>query len=111
MVFDAVYLLRKLPKDRTNLTHALLDFYDEEMELAQFCEQSVVILSPDKLNPGFTQIKDMDLRELFVIDSYHFQGPKTPIILRLLHARLRSQNCVLFDLCFQTLIALLVLSK
>jgi hypothetical protein len=34
MVFDAVYLLRKQLKERTNITHALLDFYDEDMELA-----------------------------------------------------------------------------
>jgi|LauGreDrversion4_2_1035121.scaffolds.fasta_scaffold30939_2 hypothetical protein len=34
IVFDAVYHLRKLAKDRTNITHALLDFYDEGLELA-----------------------------------------------------------------------------
>ena len=30
MVFDAVYLLRRLKKDRVNITHALLDFWDED---------------------------------------------------------------------------------
>lgn len=111
MVFDAVYLLRKLPKDRTNLTHAMLDFYDEELELAQYCEKSVIVLSPDKLKHGFTSIREMDMRELFVIDSFHFQGAKTPLILRVMHARLRHHNCVLFDLCYQVLITLLILSK
>jgi len=49
MVFDAVYLLRKFKKERTNLTHALLDFYDEDLELAQFCQRSVVILNADSI--------------------------------------------------------------
>jgi len=29
MVFDAIYLLRRCDKERTNITHALLDFWDE----------------------------------------------------------------------------------
>ena len=36
MVFDAVYLIKKHHKDRTNITHALLDFYDEEYELHDY---------------------------------------------------------------------------
>ena len=52
------------------------------------------------------------MREIFVVDSFYFQGLKTPLIFRIMmHARLRHYNCVLFDLCFQVLLALLVLSK
>ena len=47
LVFDGVYKLRRNDKQIINITHALLDFYDEEMELAEYCEKNVVILSPD----------------------------------------------------------------
>ena len=42
-----MYKLRRNDKHIINITHALLDFYDEEMELAEYCEKNVVILSPD----------------------------------------------------------------
>lgn len=48
---------------------------------------------------------------MFVIDPVYYQGNKAPLIIRLMHARLRHQNCVLFDTAYQTLIALLLLSK
>lgn len=33
----------------------------------------------------------MDMRELFVVDSFHFQGGlRTPIIIKMTHARLRN---------------------
>ena len=50
MVFDAVYLLRRQEKERMNITYALLDFYVEEFDMAEFCERNVIILSPDKLS-------------------------------------------------------------
>jgi len=37
-VFDAVYRMRRLLKDRTNITHALLDFWEEEKDLAKQSE-------------------------------------------------------------------------
>ena len=109
MVFDAVYVLRKQNHERKNLTHALLDFWDENMELADYSTKQVVILSPDKLQSS--KIESMDMRELFVIDAFHFQGLKTPLIIRMMHARLRQQNCLLLDMCFQTLITLLTVSS
>ena len=49
MVFDAVYKMRKLPKDRTNITHALVDFWDEDKDLATQCGQQVIFLTADKV--------------------------------------------------------------
>jgi len=40
------------------------------------------------------------MRELFVIDNYYYKGEKTPLIMRILHARLRQPGCNLFDSCF-----------
>lgn len=51
------------------------------------------------------------MRELFIIDSFHYKGLQTPLIITILHARLRQHNCQLFNMCFQTLITLLTLSS
>lgn len=56
MVFDAVYRLKRMVKDRTNITHALLDFWDEDQDLGKQAERSVILLSPDKVNPLFSAI-------------------------------------------------------
>ena len=52
----------------------------------------------------------VDMREIFVIDSIHYQGNLSPVIIRIQHARLRHVNCVIFELVFQTVLTLLVLS-
>lgn len=36
LVFDAVYLLKKTKRRRPDVTHALLDFYDEAKTLSEF---------------------------------------------------------------------------
>lgn len=50
----------------------MLDFYDEDQDLAQFCEKQFIILNADKLAPLQAEITEMDMREMFVIDSFHF---------------------------------------
>lgn len=80
-------MLKKQTKSRVNLTHALLDFYDEQFELAEWCEKNVIVLSPDTLQRKRAQ--GTDLRQVFVVDPLYYQGSKTPVILRLMHARLR----------------------
>ena len=62
MIFDAVYVIKKGVRERTNLTHPLLDFYDEEQELSQFCERSIIVLSPDKQAIENTDIQTQDMR-------------------------------------------------
>ena len=47
LVFDAVYLLKKTQKRYINLTHALLDCYDESIELTEYCKQQVIVICPD----------------------------------------------------------------
>ena len=107
MIFDAVYVLKKQHHERVNLLHPLLDFYDESFELGDYCPSKVVVLVPDKLQPWFTKLECMDMREHFVIDGNFYEGKAAPVIIRIMHARLRQANCLLFDLCYQTLMALL----
>lgn len=44
LVFDAVYMLRRQNRHRPNITHTLLDFYDEQYELGEWSCKNVVIL-------------------------------------------------------------------
>ena len=61
------------------------------MELTDYCTEKIVILVPDKLDR--TTLDKIDFRELFVVDSNHYHGDSTPILLRMTHARLWHQNC------------------
>ena len=97
MVFDAVYVLKK--SSRTNITHALLDFYDEDQELAQYCYEKVIIL-----HPGVSS----DLRLVFQADKVHFHGESTPVIVRMQHARLSQDG---LEQCYQLLTTLLITSQ
>lgn len=64
------------------------------------------------MNPESEQLEGSDLREMFVVDSFHYkEATRTPIIIRMPHARLRPANCNMFEACFQTIITLLVSSK
>ena len=49
MVFDAVYILNRQRNSECNLSHQLLDFWDEDRDFAAQCDQTVVILQPDTL--------------------------------------------------------------
>lgn len=49
MVFDAVYRVKRFGKERSNITHALLDFWDEDYELAEYSEQHVIYITADKV--------------------------------------------------------------
>ena len=100
MVFDAVYRVKKTVKERANITHALLDFWDEDYELAEYCEQNLIFITADKVTHRFCSLKKMDLRELFVVDNNYYKGTKSPLIFRMLHARLRQPGCNLFETCF-----------
>ena len=53
----------------------------------------------------------MDLRELFDFDKEYLRGSKAPLIVRVPHARLRSQTSLCFDGVFQILVTLLVSSR
>ena len=92
--------------EQVNLTHALLDCYDEAMELDDYSQKQVIVISPDKEK----QTKQ-DLREIFDVDRFHYKDHQTPLIIRMTHARLWPACSQLFDMCFNVLIALLVLSS
>jgi len=52
------------------------------------------------------------MRELFVVDSFHYRDSlRTPVIIRMPHARLSAQNSCMFEICYQTLISMLVASQ
>ena len=71
-MFDGVYILRRNDKHFINITHALLDFYDEDMELADYCVKNVVILSPDDASHTCYKIDTMDMRQIFMSDGFHY---------------------------------------
>ena len=100
MVFDAVYRVIKPIKERANITHALLDFWDEDYELAEYCSKHVIYLTSDRIRQPFISLKKMDMRELFMVDNNYYKGDKSPLIFRMLHYRLRQQGCNLFETCF-----------
>lgn len=68
MVFDAVYLLKKSKRRRPDVTHALLDFYDEAKALSEFSTAQVVIISAETQNGKQTEMNKKDMREVFTID-------------------------------------------
>ena len=111
IIFDGVYKLYanvlSKRKQAGNWSHALLDFYDEEMELEDWCERKLVCLLPECLDSN-----ENETLKPFQIDPTHFKGSVSPIILKIKHARLRNtQFCVWFEMCFQTLMSLFALSE
>ena len=110
--FDAMYQIPKKPhQQRVNISHILLDFSDEDEEdLDLFACSSVVMVTVDKqvLNQKF---ETMDLRELCDFDKEYLTGSKAPLIVRVPHARLRSQTSLCFDAVFQILVCVLVSSR
>jgi len=107
LVFDAVYLLKKTKRRRPDVTHALLDFYDEAKALSEFSTAQVVIISAETQNGKQTEMNKKDMREIFDQDFY--AGSQAPLILRIKHARLRAPSSQLFDLSYQLLISLLLI--
>ena len=62
--------------------------------------------------PDCLDSQENEAMKLFQIDSAHFRGSVSPVILKIKHARLRNtQYCVWFEMCFQTVVALLALSE
>ena len=110
--FDALYqIVRRPHQPRTNLSHVLLDFSDEEEEdLDLFACSSVVMVTVDKQVLG-QKFETMDLRELLDSDKEYLRGSKAPLIVRVPHARLRSPTSLCFDGVFQILVCLLVSSR
>lgn len=52
------------------------------------------------------------MREIFVVDSFHYKGAnRSPLIIRMPHARLSQPGCNMFEMCFQTIVSLLAGSK
>lgn len=110
--FDAVYALgQKHHCFRLNITHILLDFQDENEEnLDLFTQANIIMVIADRQVEG-QNWETQDLRELFDFDHEYMTGAKSPVILRVPHARFRTKDSLVFDGVFQTLFALLVSSK
>jgi len=54
--------------------------------------------------------KPFDLREFFVVDKDYFFGKYAPVVLFIPHSRIRSSSSLIFDLTFQILTLLNLVS-
>jgi len=97
-------VLKRTKKIRPNITHALLDFYDESLALADYTLAKIIILCPETCNTYIdvynVNNKPFDLREYFIIDKDYYFAAQAPIIIFLPHSRLRTPNSLIFDLAF-----------
>ena len=101
-MFDAVYLMRQQSKRRVkpNLTQIFLDFYDERLEVGKYVPRNMVIISPDALKMNQRHFNEMDLREIMTVEKeYYKPAKKSPLVLRMMHARLRTTSTI-FDAVF-----------
>jgi hypothetical protein len=62
--------------------------------------RNMVIISPDALKMNQKHFNEMDLREIMTVEKeYYKPAKKSPLVLRMMHARLRTTSAI-FDAVF-----------
>jgi len=79
--------------------------------MGKYVPKNIIIISPDTIRINQKQFSEMDLRQIMTVEKeYYKPTKKSPIVLRIIHARLRTTS-TMFDAVFLICQFLLLSSK